>query len=130
VEKQKADEELERALPIVQDAENKLKVLKPSDLVTLRVRLQIFLIMIPLANHSILQSFTNPPDPIRIMCYQIICLRPIPPPGDKFEENWTDGKRLLGHPQLLSSLQNYRKDDIQPAQIRKVLKQHSHITMT
>jgi dynein heavy chain, axonemal len=100
VQKQQADDALVEALPAVEAASRALENLDRKDLTELK-------------------AFTNPPNAVKNLCYQLVCLRPT---GEKLEENWNDAKKLLGNSDLLQLLKNYPKDDLTEKQIKKVNK--------
>jgi len=100
VEKGKADEALQEALPAVEAASAALENLDKKDLTELK-------------------AFANPPDAVRLLCFQLVVLKPT---GEKFNEDWGDAKKLLSDGNLLQKLKTYAKDDITDKQIKGVKK--------
>lgn len=99
-QKGEADEALMEALPAVEAASRALENLDKSSLTELK-------------------AFTNPPDAVKKLSMQLVCLRPT---GEKFEETWSDAKKLLGNSNLLHLLKTYPKDDINEKQMRRTQK--------
>lgn len=99
-QKAEADEALMEALPAVEAASRALENLDKNSLTELK-------------------AFTNPPEAVKKLSMQLVCLRPT---GEKFEETWADAKKLLGNGNLLHLLKNYPKDDISDKQMKRTLK--------
>lgn len=97
-EKEVADEKLMEALPAVAAAEEALKALNRDDLTNIK-------------------AYNNPPIPVKLLIYQLICLKPT---GEKLAEDWNDAKKLLSNMGLLDSLRRYAKDDITEKMAKKV----------
>ena len=88
------------ALPAVEAAAKALENLRKEDLTELK-------------------NFTNPPEAVKQVTYQLVHLRPT---GEKLEESWVDGKKILGNGGLLNLLKGYDKDSITEKQIKGVKK--------
>lgn len=90
VEKGKADEALNKALPAVEAAAAALDNIKKEDLQELK-------------------AFNNPPELVKKVCLMCTCLRPT---GEKLNEDWAGAKLMLGDTKLLEKLKGYPRDKI------------------
>ena len=99
-EKAVADEALMEALPAVEAASKALENLRKEDLTELK-------------------AFANPPEAVKNCTFQLVVLKAT---GEKLEENWADGKKLLGNGNILTMLKTYEKDAITERMIKGVKK--------
>ena len=93
-----AQKDLDRALPALESAVKALKSLTKSDITEVK-------------------SFTNPPNAVRIVM-EAVCVML----GEK--EGWDVAKKLLGKSDFMDQLQNYDKDNIAEAKLKKLRKNY------
>ena len=100
---------LEEALPAMEEAIKSLDTIDPKDM-------------------RIVQSFKSPPEPIKLVLQAVMALlriEPIVSPdpneyGKKIVDYWTPALRMLQDPNLLKTLKEYDKDNIDAKIIAKV----------
>ncbi|GMI47335.1 hypothetical protein TrCOL_g3071 [Triparma columacea] len=90
VEKGKADEALNEALPAVEAAAAALDNIKKDDLTELK-------------------QFNNPPELVKLTCMMCTCMKPT---GETLSEDWAGSKKMLGDGKLLEKLKGYPRDKI------------------
>merc|ERR1719409_1695078 len=98
VEKEKADEALQEALPAVAAAAEALENLDKKDLVEIK-------------------AFAQPPPLVKAVCLQVLALNPT---KQKLDPDWKGAKTMLGNSRLLELLKEYPKDNITERQMKKV----------
>eukprot|EP00924_Labyrinthula_sp_SR-Ha-C_P003608 maker-scaffold_3-augustus-gene-0.0-mRNA-1 protein AED:0.02 eAED:0.02 QI:0/0/0/1/0.5/0/3/0/4475 len=99
VEKAKADNRLEEALPLLDAAAEALNNLNKNDITEIK-------------------GFANPPTLVMQVCTCTLILKPLPTEND--ELSWKNCKTMLANNNFLNSLKTYNKDKITEKQIKKV----------
>ncbi|XP_073998898.1 dynein heavy chain at 62B isoform X2 [Rhodnius prolixus] len=97
------EQDLAKAIPILEDAIAALNTLKPNDI-------------------TLVKSMKNPPAAIKLVMAAICVMKDIKPdripdprnPGRRINDYWGPSKRMLGDMAFLQSLKDYDKDNIPP----------------
>ncbi|KAG7492071.1 hypothetical protein MATL_G00010690 [Megalops atlanticus] len=107
--KDECEGDLAEAMPALEAALSALDTLKPSDI-------------------TVVKSMQNPPGPIKLVMESICVMKGIKPErkpdpggsGKMIEDYWGSSKKLLGDMKFLESLKAFDKDNIPPANIKKI----------
>lgn len=98
--KKDCEAELDKAMPIYNDAVKALNTLNKADIVEMKM-------------------FTNPPPDV-VLVLNAVCLLQ----GKK--ENWDESKKLMSNPQdFINSLKEYKKDNIKDSLLKKLRKNYT-----
>jgi dynein heavy chain len=98
-EKKEADDALEEALPALEKAATALENLDKKDITEIK-------------------SMASPPTPVMIVCMCVVILRPL---GKEDESaGWAGAKSMLSDTGLLRALQDYKKEDMNARQIKRI----------
>ncbi|KAI1896260.1 hypothetical protein AGOR_G00092970 [Albula goreensis] len=104
--KDECEGDLAEAMPALEAALSALDTLKPSDI-------------------TVVKSMQNPPGPVKLVMESICVMKGIKPdrkpdPGKMIEDYWGASKKLLGDMKFLENLKAFDKDNIPPANIKKI----------
>lgn len=98
-EKADADEALQAALPALESAARALEELDKKDITEVK-------------------GMASPPPPVTIVCMCVVILRPL---GKEDEsQGWTGAKAMMSDVGFMRALQEYKKDDMKGAQIKRI----------
>ncbi|XP_061086442.1 dynein axonemal heavy chain 3 [Conger conger] len=107
--KDECEGDLAEAMPALEAALSALDTLKPSDI-------------------TVVKSMQNPPGPVKLVMESICVMKGIKPErkpdpggsGKMIEDYWGSSKKLLGDMKFLDNLKAFDKDNIPPANIKKI----------
>ncbi|XP_035261919.1 dynein heavy chain 3, axonemal [Anguilla anguilla] len=107
--KDECEGDLAEAMPALEAALSALDTLKPSDI-------------------TVVKSMQNPPGPVKLVMESICVMKGIKPErkpdpggsGKMIEDYWGSSKKLLGDMKFLENLKAFDKDNIPPANIKKI----------
>ncbi|XP_028831809.1 dynein heavy chain 3, axonemal isoform X2 [Denticeps clupeoides] len=107
--KNECESDLAEALPALADAQGSLDTLKPTDI-------------------TVVKSMQNPPAAVKLVMEAICVMKGIKPErkpdpsgsGKMVEDYWGPSKKLLGDMHFLESLKTFDKDNIHPANIKRI----------